>query len=166
MALLDEQIVEEWLNRKCYFTMRGIKSGLNEIDILAIKPVNKTIECLHVEVQIGFSKMGYLGERNTGIKTNKEIIKITEEWVSKKFFQPIITKKRNELIQNESWKYLFVYGLLKDELQLSVIKDMGIEIISYDEILTDLLKPKKTVSTSQATNILDIIKYSKSKKVI
>jgi len=36
MALLDEQLVEEWLNTQQFFTMRGIKCGVDEIDLLAL----------------------------------------------------------------------------------------------------------------------------------
>jgi len=37
MALLAEKIVEEWLNRQGYFTIRGIKMGVHKIDMLAVK---------------------------------------------------------------------------------------------------------------------------------
>ena len=37
MALLAEEIVEEWLNRQGYFTIRGIKMVVHEIDLLAVK---------------------------------------------------------------------------------------------------------------------------------
>lgn len=37
MALLVEKIVEEWLNRQGYFTLRGIKMGVQEIYLLAVK---------------------------------------------------------------------------------------------------------------------------------
>jgi Holliday junction resolvase-like predicted endonuclease len=37
MALLAEEIVEEWLNRQGYFTIRGIRLGVNEIDLVAVK---------------------------------------------------------------------------------------------------------------------------------
>ena len=33
---IDEEVVEEWLNRNGYFTIRGIKVGVDEIDTLAI----------------------------------------------------------------------------------------------------------------------------------
>ena len=39
MSLLGEEVVEEWLNRNGYFTIRGIKVGVDEIDILAIRPL-------------------------------------------------------------------------------------------------------------------------------
>ncbi len=38
MALLDEEVVEYWLNNKGFFCMRGVKTGLGEIDFLAIRP--------------------------------------------------------------------------------------------------------------------------------
>ena len=37
MALLAESLVEEWLNRSRFFAIRGIKHGLAEIDLLAIR---------------------------------------------------------------------------------------------------------------------------------
>jgi len=39
MPRLGEEIVEEWLNRQGHFTIRGIKLGVDEIDILAIRPL-------------------------------------------------------------------------------------------------------------------------------
>ena len=37
MALLAEEVVEEWLNRKGYFTIRGAKVGVPEMDLLAVR---------------------------------------------------------------------------------------------------------------------------------
>jgi hypothetical protein len=42
MALLAEEIVEEWLNRNGYFTIRGIKLGVQEIDLLALAVCRRT----------------------------------------------------------------------------------------------------------------------------
>ena len=36
MALLAESLVEEWLNRKGFFTIRGLKQDVDEIDLLAV----------------------------------------------------------------------------------------------------------------------------------
>jgi hypothetical protein len=38
LALFAEALVEEWLNRKGYFTIRGVKVGNSEIDLLAVSP--------------------------------------------------------------------------------------------------------------------------------
>ena len=50
MALLAEELVKEWLRRQGYFTIRGIRLGIHEIDLLAIKQCpNRTSEFRHVE---------------------------------------------------------------------------------------------------------------------
>ena len=51
MALLAEELVEEWLNRQGYFTIRGVKLGVHEIDLLAIRPAGVKLECRQIEVQ-------------------------------------------------------------------------------------------------------------------
>lgn len=61
MALLDEQLVEEWLNRKQFFTMRGIKCGVDEIDLLAVRYNKTQNDYWHVEVQVSYRPIGYIG---------------------------------------------------------------------------------------------------------
>ena len=50
MALVAETLVEEWLNRKGYFTIRGAKTGQGKIDLLAASFHEP--EALHVEVSL------------------------------------------------------------------------------------------------------------------
>ena len=63
MSILAEEIVEEWLNRKGYFTIRGVKLGNDEIDILAIKLVGKEVECRHIEIQASMRPVSYISKR-------------------------------------------------------------------------------------------------------
>jgi hypothetical protein len=37
MAVLDEEIVEQWLNQNGFFTLSGVKCGVDEIDLLVVK---------------------------------------------------------------------------------------------------------------------------------
>ena len=37
MALLAEELVQEWLNRQGYFTIRGIKGGVRSIYVVGIR---------------------------------------------------------------------------------------------------------------------------------
>ena len=61
MALLAEEIVEEWLNRQGYFTIRGIKLGVHEIDLLAVKSRRQgEVECRHIEVQASIHPVSYI----------------------------------------------------------------------------------------------------------
>jgi hypothetical protein len=60
MALLAEEIVEEWLNRQGYFTIRGIKIGVHEIDLLAIKISDDHVDCRHIEVTASIHPVSYI----------------------------------------------------------------------------------------------------------
>jgi hypothetical protein len=60
MAMLAEEIVEEWLNRNGYFTIRGIKVGVHEIDLLALAVRGSVIEARHIEVQASIRPVSYL----------------------------------------------------------------------------------------------------------
>jgi hypothetical protein len=89
MALLDEQLVEEWLNRQNFFTIRGIKSGVDEIDLLAIRPTTEGLDCWHVEVQISYRPVGYIGGDTNARKRNEMQLRAgVEQWVTKKFTSP------------------------------------------------------------------------------
>ena len=57
MALLAEELVEEWLNRQGYFTIRGIKIGVQELDLLAVRFKDGKSECRHIEVQASMRPM-------------------------------------------------------------------------------------------------------------
>ena len=37
MAALAESLVDEWLNRQGFFTVRGLKHGVDEIDLLGVR---------------------------------------------------------------------------------------------------------------------------------
>lgn len=76
MALLAEEVVEEWLNRQGFFTIRGIKMGVQEIDLLAVKwQIDAKAECRHVEVQASMRPVSYIsrvpkGEQRAGRAAN------------------------------------------------------------------------------------------------
>ena len=59
MALLAETLVEEWLNRQEFLTIRGIKLGVHEIDLLAIEHQDQR-RAWHIEVQASFRSVSYL----------------------------------------------------------------------------------------------------------
>ncbi|SEQ13882.1 hypothetical protein [Nitrosomonas ureae] len=60
MSLLSESLVEEWLNRAGYFTIRGVRYGVSEIDLLAVRYTAQGIEARHVEVQISTNPISYI----------------------------------------------------------------------------------------------------------
>ena len=86
MALVAETLVEEWLNRKGYFTIRGIKTGQGEIDLLAVS--FREPDALHVEVTVFADPIGYIGRDASGSyvkkRTPEEVKAGAEYWFRKK----------------------------------------------------------------------------------
>lgn len=162
MALLDEQLVEEWLNRQNFFTMRGIKSGVDEIDLLAIRSTPERLECWHVEVQISYRPVGYIGGDTSARKRNdKELREGVEQWVTKKFTSPKKVKRRNEILPDANWRKFLVHAALKDEAELPIMEELGIELITYRKVLEDLCSDKQGKSSSAASGIVEMLNYFK-----
>ena len=162
MALLDEQLVEEWLNRQNFFTMRGIKSGVDEIDLLAIRPTPEGLECWHVEVQISYRPVGYIGgDTNARKRNGKELRAGVEQWVTKKFTSPKKVKRRNGILPDANWRKFLVHAALKDDAELAIMKELDIELIQYKQVLEDLRAHKQGKSSSAASGIVDMLNYLK-----
>lgn len=96
MALLAEELVEEWLNRNEFFTIRGIKLGYHEIDLLAIGFEDGKTICRHDEVQASARP----------ILSRKEQL-------------------RNELCQG-NWKYELVVHQVRHGDELKLIDEHGV----------------------------------------
>lgn len=99
MALIAEAVVEEWLNRQGYFTIRGLKKGNDEIDLLALRVIGNKIERIHFEVQVSIKPVSYIsglskelqtefkimGSRNASKRNSGQMKKSVNEWVEKKY---------------------------------------------------------------------------------
>ena len=162
MAILDEQLVEEWLNRQNFFTIRGIKSGNDEIDLLAIRPAPGGMECWHVEVQISYRPVNYIGgDKNARKRNKKELRAGVEQWVAKKFTSPRKVKRRNEILSDASWRKFIVHAVLKDEAELTIMEELDVELIPYKRVLEDLRSEKQSKSSSAASGIVEMLNYLK-----
>lgn len=160
MALLDEQLVEEWLNRQNFFTIRGLKTGVDEIDLLAVKHGATANECWHVEVQVSFRPVGYVGgDTNARKRTDEELRAGVEQWVDKKFTSPRKIAKRDTVLPDAQWKYVFVHGVLRDEQELAHMQQLGVRLISYKQVLTELRDDDSTQSSSAANNIVELLRF-------
>lgn len=162
MALLDEQLVEEWLNSNNFFTIRGIKLGNDEIDLLAYRNINGKDEHWHIEAQISYRPIGYVGGNGSAKKrTPQEVKQGVKEWVEKKFTSDKKVQKRKSIAPKADWKFYFVYGELKDATELDYIKKMGVQPIAYRQILEELMANTSHKSSSAANNITEILKFIK-----
>lgn len=149
MALLAEEIVEEWLNRQGYFTIRGIKLGVNEIDLLAIRQkADGSVECRHIEVQASMRPVSYISRvpkaiqktgraPNSAARTPDELVEGVAEWVHKKFKEPRKVGLMQALWQSD-WSSELVLNNVKSEEEVALIAGHGIKVIRLPEIIQDL----------------------------
>jgi hypothetical protein len=163
MALIDEQLVEEWLNRQNFFTIRGIKSGIDEIDLLAIRHnADTTTDYWHTEVQVSFRPIGYIGGDTSARKrTEQEIRDGVVQWVDKKFKSKRKVERRDNILPNAKWRYLLVHGEVRDSTELDIMKGLGVDLLSYKQVLLELCADKSKTSSSTATSITEILNYIK-----
>jgi hypothetical protein len=162
MALLDEEVVEYWLNNKGFFCMRGVKSGLSEIDFLAVRPHESGLECWQVEVTVSFRPIGYIGGASSAKRRDEADAELgVEQYIHKKFTSDKKIEKRNEILPNAEWKYVLVCAEVRHEIELELFKRKGIIVHRYKDILTELGDSKSQVN-SIAGNIVEILRYLKS----
>ena len=165
MALLDEQLVEEWLNRKQFFTMRGIKCGVDEIDLLAVRYSKTQNYYWHVEVQVSYRPIGYIGgDTNARKRSKAEIEAGARLWVEKKFTSTKKRDKRNEILPNADWEYVFVHGEVKDAYNLECIERLGVTLVTYRQVLAELRDGANSTSSSVASNIAEMLRYMQKDK--
>ncbi len=178
MSLLAEELVEEWLNRNGFFTIRGIKLGVHEIDLLSIGFKNGETICRHIEVQASIRPVSYIcplpnairkatgqGPNNAKKRTSDVITKGVQEWVEKKFNLPIKQALREKLFHG-NWKFELVVHQVRFEDELKLIEEHGILIHRLDDIITELSSPKTVVTLSagaSGSDLIELIMLGKTK---
>ena len=159
MALLDEEIVEYWLNNNGFFCMRGVKTGLGEIDFLASRPNKTGLDCWHVEVTVSFRPIGYIGgNTNARRRTNEEISQGVDDWIQKKFLENRKLEKRDLMVSDANWDFVLICAEVKHSIELDMLESRGIKIYRYKDILNDLIGSHSYVN-STAGNIIEILRY-------
>ena len=172
MALLAEELVEEWLNRKGYFTIRGIKVGVDEIDLLALRIESLgQPQCRHIEVQASIRPVSYLtkipkdhlkaGQATTSAKKRTpELLKAcVKEWVFKKFRNPKKTKVIQELFP-QTWKSVLVANNVKFEEELKLIEEEGIRVVRLGTIIKQLNEEKFQIKSAAGADFADLIQLA------
>lgn len=174
MALLAETLVEEWLNRRGYFTVRGVREGVSEMDLLAIKPSEATgVEARHVEVQTSFRPIGYIslsakshadstGRRRslTAQRTPETLRESVSEWVHKKYLSPKKANRREAMWPGAAWKYVLVHAVVKYPEELREIEKRGVELVSLKTVLEDLCPSERPPFTASAGgDLADLIDF-------
>ncbi len=157
MALFAEALVQEWLNRRGYFTVRGVKVGSSEIDLLAVSPSEP--KGLHVEVSVPIRPMAYYCTSSPKKLSLQEVEACTERWVVKKYGNEKIVQQRETLWPGRDWHFMFVYGNVKHEEELGFISGQGVELVEMHEVLTELKKRTPFTTSSEASAVAEIVHF-------
>jgi len=177
MSLLAEQLVDEWLNLNRFFTRRGIRHGVHEIDLLGVRPTPSgsanPLEAWHVEVQVSFRPIGYLGrltdkdvragagKSKTSAKARgPEILRAgITEWVNKKFDAPGKIAARERCWPGLQWSRKFVHGRVKDKRELKLIAQAGVELIPFSDVLRELSEAPTGQAGAAGGDLVEIVRF-------
>ena len=175
MAALAESLVDEWLNRQGFFTVRGLKHGVDEIDLLGVRQSEKTLEAWHVEVQASFRPIGYISpllsqfvpkfakSKTSAKERSLEILKpCVAAWVEGKFLAPAKIKARDSAWPSLKWRYVFVHAVVREPAELKLVKAAGIRLIALHDVLAELKHTAGKLKSGAGTDLAEIIEYYNS----
>ena len=110
------------------FTIRGIRLGNDEIDILAINSKHGRLERRHIEVQVAINPTAYISKVTKAIqkklrirpnsakkRIENELKQCVKEWIDKKFNQFKKAQLKQSLCPGEWSMELVVYRVKHDE---------------------------------------------------
>ena len=170
MALLAEELVEEWLNRQGYFTIRGIKLGVHEIDLLAMKVAGDTVICRHIEVQASIRPIGYLcpltksiqastGRAAMSVKhrSEEELGLCVKDWVKKKYHLSRKQTLRSKLYAGH-WSLELVVHNLRHPEELAYVKNEGIEVHQLSYIVRELSNSESVIESACGADLVDLVR--------
>jgi hypothetical protein len=173
MALLAEELVEEWLRRKGHFTIRGIKLGVQEIDLLAVRRnQDGSVTCRHVEVQASIRPVSYISKvpraaqrmgraANSAKRSEQELLEGVSEWVKTKFHRPDKKALRRALWPGK-WQLELVIGNVKSEQEVSQIETHGIGIIRLATVIKELSSPNPVVPSASSADFVELLHLVKA----
>jgi hypothetical protein len=169
MALLAEELVEEWLNRAGYFTIRGVKLGVHEIDLLAIRHGSAGLECRHLEVQASIRPVSYVTrvpkdiQKATGraagsakARTEDELRQGVREWVHKKFDHPAKRALLKRLAPGP-WSRELVLHQVKFEREVELVQEAGITVHRLSDLLRELSSGGLLLEGAAGTHLVDLV---------
>ncbi len=157
MSLLAEVVVEEWLNRQGYFTIRNIRIGNDEIDLLAVRPLpNGSVEQRHIEVQASVQPISYISRKNAKKVGAEELTASVKEWVHKKFDKENKQQQRASL-GTGNWSRELVINQVKSEDEVALICQQGINVLRLADIVKELRDMDTVVKKAAGADLLELV---------
>lgn len=171
MAVIAERVVEEWLNRMRYLTIRGVHERNAEIDLLAVRCENGRIDAKHVEVNVSTNPVGYLTyltpdiARAHGVNPGSAMRRTPDDaricvqaWIAKKF--DARSALRETVWPGLHWSRVLVHGKIRFQEERDAFADSGITMVPIRQVLDDLRGGKLAAySTSAAGDLVSLIEF-------
>jgi hypothetical protein len=155
-----------------FFTVRGLKHGVGEIDLLGVRPSSGTLEAWHVEVQASFRPIGYIspllamhvpkfGTSRTSVKKRPHsVIDVcAAAWVEKKYFAPAKVKARDSAWPQLDWQFVFVHAEVRDPRELELIRSASVRVVLLYEVLGALRHQAESLKGGAGTDLAELIEY-------
>jgi hypothetical protein len=163
----------EWFNRHGCFTVRGVKHGLGEMDLLAVRPQSDGVVGWDVEVTVSFRPIGYIAREPAGDsrgkgsyvrkRTSEQVRAYARDWVEAKFRSTDKAQLRSELWPGVRWSFHLVHGVVRYPLKLEVLTSEGVTCHPFHQLLSDLSQcDDRSFSGSTSYDLAGIISYYKS----
>jgi hypothetical protein len=163
MSLLAEEIVEEWLRRSGHFTMRGIKLGNHEIDLLAVKHSCDGTICRHVEVHAAVKAISYISHSTTARRRSaEELDQEVKKWVYKKFRLPA-KRCLMKSLWDADWTSELVLGDVKYDHEIAVIKKEGVTVHRLSDVIRSLKTEKSMLQRAAGADLVDFVQMGEIK---
>lgn len=169
MALLAEEVVQEWLARQGYFSIRGLRVGVDEIDLLAVGYHGGIWRCRHLEVQVSHRPISYLsrvpkavqqatGRKATSARTRneEELRQGIQEWIHRKFDHPEKELLRQRLAPGP-WSRELVIHKLREPLEKQLLQAQGVQVHQLSDLIRDMQQPQGLVKAAAGEALLDLI---------
>jgi len=173
MSLLAESLVEEWLNRAGYFTIRGARFGVSEMDLLAVRQGPSGLEARHIEAQVSTNPIAYISPltdaqakqvgkaRTSAWARPPEVLQASvQAWVEKKFHSSGKVAARNRAWPSLKWSLEFVHGVVRHPEELELIRGHGIQTHTFYSVLSSLCNDAALTHKGGAgTDIAEMLAY-------
>lgn len=169
MSLLAEEIVEEWLNRQGFFTIRGARVGLYEMDLLATRTEGDRIECRHLEVTASTNPISYITDlpkqvqRQTGRKpknAKKRSMDIlrrgVQEWIEKKYLLQAKMELKQALIDRE-WSHELVVHKVRHPEELELLQEAGIRVTLLSQVVRELQETQFPIKRASGASLVELV---------
>jgi hypothetical protein len=179
MALLAEELVEEWLRRQGFFTIRGAKLGVHEMDLLAVRLSAEGVVCRHIEVQASVNPQNYISPltkthrqvsgraaSSRVLREEETLLACVEAWVNKKYAarnkQDLLARLIPTGVHVVTWTRELVVHKFKYPRELEFIRSHGVQVRFLSEVVAELNAPTNVLESAAGGDFVNLVGLSTS----